>query len=75
MYIFRLTFGFCMLKNFRRQFWEDVLWIFAIVIFVIVLIFAIFWNIFYTGYSITEYDNLVQAAEELRKIISALNEY
>jgi len=49
-----LTFGACMLKNFRQQPWENVLWIIMMVIFVVFLLFEIFWNVFFPDYSLSD---------------------
>ena len=61
-----LTFGICVLKNFRQMPWEGCLWKvlkvlwpilklqLSCTIFTLILTFAVLWNIFWPGYSVGE---------------------
>jgi len=51
-----LLVGILVLRNLEKKKWEKVLWIVGLVVFTILVVFAIAWNIFYTGFPESRYD-------------------
>lgn len=63
-----------MLKNFSRKPWEDILWIISVVIFVVIFIFAVFWNIQFGDYSIANSDDRDVALAEIQNKITDITD-